>query len=228
MCMCVSPQRNDKVWLVSQRLYHRLSLGRGVNRKKQAMWACNVPWHWKLCLCYRTESIVRDHGWHIIESSMSASMISITNSRGFVWSRENVCHSTSWQTDPSPLAPALLLPSKEHSGLGDRQRSLPPVRLDQLSQDTEEAPGPQFTAGFWAFEYPEGRVSQLGLSRCDLVIRLISMHLSLTLTHDLNFTCDNWSLIFCSKTAIKAIKAKQGRKKLFILLKEVLWYYVIP
>jgi len=122
-------------------------LREGSQQEKQA---CNVLWHWRWCLLHRIKSIVR----HIIESSMSASMISITNSRGFVWSRESLCHSTSWQSDPSPLAPALLLPSKEHSGLGDRQRSLPPVRLDQLSQDTEEAPGPQFNAGFWAFEYP--------------------------------------------------------------------------
>jgi len=62
----------------------------------------------------------------------------------------------------------------------------------------------------------QGRVSQLGLSRCDLVIRLISMHLSLTLIHNMNFTCDNWSV-----QNSKAIKAKQARRKLFILLNEL-------
>lgn len=195
-CLCVSPQKNYKVWLVSQ----RLSLGKGVNRENKP----HGPVMFSGIGGGASYFKYRVQGWHIIEISMSASIISITNGGRFMWSRESLWHSTSWQSDPSPLAPALRLPSKEHSGLGDRQRSLPPVRLDQLSQDTEEAPGPQFTAGFWAFRYPEGRTSQLGLSRCDLVIRLISMHLSLTLIHDMSITCDNWPFYILFKVSYQS------------------------
>ncbi len=129
----VSPHKNDKVWLVSD----RLSLGRGVNRKSKPCRPVMFSGIGGDSSYIETEH-VRDQGWHIIESSMSASMISITNGRG-LWSPEKVCAIAP--AGRVTQAPWLQLPSKELSDLGDSQRSLPPVRLDQLSQDAEEAPG---------------------------------------------------------------------------------------
>ncbi len=113
----VSPHKNDKVWLVS----HRLSLGRGVNRKSKPCRPVMFSGIGGDSSYIETEH-VRDQGWHVIESSMSASMISITNGRRSMKSRESLCHSTSWQSDPSPLAPA----SQQRALRPGRQSAVPP------------------------------------------------------------------------------------------------------